>query len=192
MDHNIRINHLSRRYNHLVDTSLPQKSPSVSHQPLPVIRKERISFQILRNGIFHHNHVRVRIHGLLQTANPFTVLICYHIVRVQPHAIVHGRPGKRLISCRRKIISPGKIIHLFCKFSCNLPGFVLWPRIHNNNLIHKFTDRFQTPLQYLLLIFYNHTQTDSNQKIRPRHIFLICYERICLYGTKRKTPPGSR
>ena len=147
-------------------------SASVLHNPFSVIGESRRTIFFKSHHVGHHHHIRILAQCFFQISQFVQTSPRKHIIRVQPHQILHRPPGKGKIPGRRKIILPWDVIDFLRIFSPDLFCSVRRSGIRDNDLIHRFLHTLQTSFQHRFLIPYDHTKTDSD------HICTFFYIKI--------------
>ena len=105
-----------------------------------------------------HDHVHRGVQGLLQLPEGLPVRFQKHVVRIQPQAVVHGRPVEGRVPGLGKIVPPGEVADMLRKPGRDLPGAVRGTGVHDDDLIHQVRRALQAPGQDVFLIFYDHAQ----------------------------------
>ena len=78
------------RCDYLVYRSLPEKSPASLQKALPVIRHGGVPLLVEGHLIRHHDDIRAPIQLLFHLLKFLPVLIFDHVIRIQPHLIIHS------------------------------------------------------------------------------------------------------
>ena len=108
-DGEVRVKNLSHWGNHLVDGPGPVHPGMVLNEPLPVVGEGAPPALIETGVVGGHHHRDGGVKRLLQLQEGGPVRLQQHIVRVQPHTVVHGGVGEGLISGSGEVIPPGEV-----------------------------------------------------------------------------------
>ena len=149
-----------------MDRALPAEARRAPQQALAPVGKGGLPALVKAGVVAQHHDVGVRVERFLEFAEGLPVGGLQHVVRVEPHAVLHRGLRKGEVAGGGEVVAPRECADCRAAVPRDLHGAVGAARVGDDDLIHQAAHGVKAAAQRPFLVFHDHAETDGDHALR--------------------------